>query len=195
MNTNGEVTFVNGSGYAPKALSIQLMKTVGYEQMPNFGPFSAVIPGMVDGLRILWEKYGSIEWKKILNLVIESLKNGFPLSYSTVGALNSYREYLMEDEGSKNTYFYASEAYSTGDLFNFRGAIEALKLIADDPREFYEGEIASSIVEYVRSLGGVFSLEDFKKYRAEFGEPLSIKLENGIVVYEMPPNTQSITTL
>ena len=64
MNTNGEVTFVNGSGYAPKALSIQLMKTFGYEQMPNFGPLSAVIPGMVDGLRILWEKYGSIKWKK-----------------------------------------------------------------------------------------------------------------------------------
>ncbi|MEM3174491.1 MAG: gamma-glutamyltransferase, partial [Candidatus Bathyarchaeia archaeon] len=67
-------------------------------------------------------------------------------------------------------------------------------IVKSDPRSFYEGEIAESIVDYVNSLVGVLELEDFKRYSGEFGDPLSIEYR-GKKVYEMPPNTQGVTTL
>lgn len=66
--------------------------------------------------------------------------------------------------------------------------------MAEDPRDFYEGEIASSVVEYVRGKGGFLSTEELASYRASEGQPLTARIW-GCEAYEMPPPTQGVTTL
>lgn len=190
----GRIIFVNGSGYAPSKMTAELINSMGLKEIPLEGPLSIVVPGMVDGLRVMWEKLGSLEWRKIVDLVINSLKSGFPISPSFAMSLNNLRDLLTRDEGSKKTYYSTARYYSPGQLIRFDGMIKALELIREDPRQFYEGDIAIKISEYVRSAGGVLSYEDMKNYRAEMGDPLKLCLGD-TTVYEMPPNTQGITTL
>lgn len=190
----GRITFINGSGYAPSEMTIEFISSAGLKEVPLEGPLSIVVPGMIDGLRVMWEKLGSLEWRKIVDLVINSLRNGFPASPSFATALNNFRDILLKDEGSKRTYYSNTHYYSPGQIIRFDGMIKALELIKEDPRQFYEGDIAIKISDYVRSKGGVISYEDMKNYKAEIGQPISLRLGDA-VIYEMPPNTQGVTTL
>lgn len=194
LNPNGNVSFINGSGYAPAGLTPDLIRSRGLSKVPQEGPLSAVVPGMIDGLRVMWESFGSLEWSKIVDLVINSLNRGFPLSNSLALALNNLKDVLLKDPGSRETYYKIKESYQVGDIIRFDNMIKTLKIIREDPRAFYEGDIALKLSEYVESVGGVLSYDDMRMYRAEVGMPVKIHLE-GKDIYEMPPNTQGITTL
>lgn len=122
------------------------------------------------------------------------IAHGFPATKSLCEAVKHLKDELMKDRGSRETYLVGDRAPCEGDVISFKGLAEALEIVKSDPRSFYEGEIAESIVDYVNSLVGVLELEDFKRYSGEFGDPLSIEYR-GKKVYEMPPNTQGVTTL
>jgi len=193
MDPDGHAYFLNGSGYAPKRLTLDFMLSLGLSLMPTHGVHSISIPGMVDGLYNLWRRFGRLEWSR---LVLPSVKlaHGFPATRSLCNAISRFKDELMKDKGSSETYLTGYKVPCEGDVLSFKGLAKALELISSNPRCFYEGEIAESIVEYVNSLGGVLELEDFKDYRSEFDNPISIEYRSSRV-YEMPPNTQGITTL
>ncbi|MEM2004954.1 MAG: gamma-glutamyltransferase family protein [Zestosphaera sp.] len=191
---NGNVVFVNGSGYAPSRMSIEHLKTLGLSEVPVEGPLSAVVPGMIDGLRVMWSKFGTLEWSKLVDLVIRSVKEGFPITPSLATALNNLKGSLLRDEGSRRTYFAATQFYMSGDLVRFDGMVRTLEAIRENPRNFYDGDVALKISEYVRSLGGLISYEDMHSFKAELGEPIRLQFD-GMTIYEMPPNTQGVTTL
>ncbi|MEO3994046.1 MAG: gamma-glutamyltransferase family protein [Desulfurococcaceae archaeon TW002] len=190
----GRITFINGSGYAPAKMTAEFIKTLGLKEVPLEGPLSIVVPGMIDGLRVMWEKLGSLEWRRILDLVINSVKKGFSISPSFATALNNFKDLLIKDAGSRKTYYSYTQYYVPGQLVRFDNIVKALDLIKENPRHFYEGDIAVKISEYVKSLGGVISYEDMRNYKASIEEPIKLNLDK-ITVYEMPPNTQGITTL
>jgi gamma-glutamyltranspeptidase/glutathione hydrolase len=193
MDPDGRVYFLNGSGYAPRRLTLDFMLSLKLPLMPAHGVYSISIPGMVDGLYNLWRRFGRLEWSR---LVLPSVKlaHGFPATRSLCNAIDRLKGELMKDKGSRETYLTNYKVPCEGDVLSFKGLAKALELISSNPRCFYEGEIAESIVEYVNSLGGVLELEDFKDYRSEFDNPISIEYR-GSRVYEMPPNTQGVTTL
>ncbi|MET1101815.1 MAG: gamma-glutamyltransferase family protein [Pyrodictiaceae archaeon] len=189
----GEVYFVNGSGYAPSRLTRELVREKGYTSMPSRGPLSITVPGMVDALYTLWRRWGSLEWATLVEPAEALARNGFPAPPSLVKAIKSNLEVISRDPGSKQTYLELG-IEEPGDPVVFPGLAELLGMVKEDPRSFYEGEPAERIEEYVSSLGGVLSKGDMKLYHASEDTPLSIEY-HGWRVYEMPPNTQGITTL
>ena len=54
-----ELTGLNGSGRAPKALSLQTFKDLGLDSIPPRGPLPVSVPGAVDGWFELHARY----WK------------------------------------------------------------------------------------------------------------------------------------
>ena len=190
---DGRVYFVDGSGYAPKRLTREFLLEKGYSSMPSHGPLSINVPGMVDALYLMWRKWGSIEWRKLVGYAAKIADKGFAVTRGLASFLEKLYGELSRDPGSRETY-YSRGVLGEGELISFKGLAKALYLIGEDPRSFYEGEIARRITEYVESLGGVLSLEDMKNYKASLGDPLSITYRDRII-YEMPPPTQGITTL
>jgi len=190
---NGKVFFVDGSGYAPYRLTRELVVKKGYSSMPVNGPLSINVPGLVDGLRVMWEKWGSTEWRKLVEYARSIADKGFGVSHSFSYALKNLYEELVQDPGSKETYYYKGIP-KPGEVFKYKGLATALEHIADDPRSFYEGIIAEKIAEYVQNRGGVLEYDDLKEYRAKLGEPIRTTYR-GRTIYEMPPSTQGITTL
>ncbi len=190
---DGRVYFVDGSGYAPKRLTREFLLEKGYSSMPSHGPLSINVPGMVDALYLMWRKWGSIEWRKLVGYAAKIADKGFAVTRGLTSFLEKLYGELSRDPGSRETY-YSRGVLGEGELISFKGLAKALYLIGEDPRSFYEGEIARRITEYVEGLGGVLGLEDMKNYKASIGDSLSITYRDRII-YEMPPPTQGITTL
>lgn len=179
------VYFINGSGYSPAGLE------VGKGRLLR-GPVAITVPGMVAGLHRLWKLLGSLDWADLVRPAVRLARDGFPVSRTLAEGIRAAESRLAADPGSRKTYLMAEVV--EGSIIRFPGLAKALELIAEDPRNFYEGEIAEAIVEYASSRGSPLGLDDLRFYDAEEGQPLRTTYRDW-VIYEMPPNTQGATAL
>ena len=76
----GKLTGINASGWAPKGLTIDVLKSMGNTTMPQLGIQSVTVPGCVDGWAKLHQKFGKLPWKDIFAPAIYYAKNGFPVT-------------------------------------------------------------------------------------------------------------------
>jgi len=182
---DGHVFFVNGSGYSPSGLA-------PVEGRVLAGAEAITVPGMVDGLYLLWRTLGSHDWSELVRPAAELARDGFPASRTLAEGIRAHRPKLEADPGSRQTYLVGEVA--EGSLVRFPGLAEALDLITDNPRSFYEWVIAEAIVEYASSRGSPIALDDLKAYKALMSAPLKTSYRDW-VIYEMPPNTQGATSL
>ena len=118
-----KVYYINGSGFAPHKLDINTLRSIGYTRMPNSGPFSITVPGLLDALYEIWRRFGTLEWSDLINKVYALAKNGFPASYSLTNAYRQYRHNLIKDTGSKMVYSQLDNtSYGIRRLVNLRNA-------------------------------------------------------------------------
>jgi len=189
---NGRVEVLNGSGQSPRGLSLELLEERGLKGVPERGPLSIVVPGMVGALYEMWRRYGTLEWSKILEVPVKLAREGFPAPPSLVNAVKLYSNVLGLDEGSKLTYL--NPPPRLWEPYRFKGMALLLEGIALDPQSLYEGEVAEAVAQYVEGRGGLLGLEDMKSYKPEWVEPLKASYKDW-VLYEVPPNSQGVTTL
>ena len=70
-----------------------------------------------------------------------------------------------------------------------------LQMVADNGREaFFTGELAQDMVDYLQSLGGLHTMEDFSKSIGNYVKPISTEFRDH-TVWECPPNGQGIIAL
>ncbi len=76
-----------------------------------------------------------------------------------------------------------------------RELAETLRAIGQSGSDaFYTGEIAADMVGYLRSLGGLHTLEDFAAVSGDYVTPVSTDYR-GYTVHECPPNGQGLIAL
>ena len=73
----GKLYGLNASGWAPKALTIDYLKSKGVTQMPDSGIDTVTVPGAVEGWNKLHERFGRLGWKDIFAPAIFYAENGF----------------------------------------------------------------------------------------------------------------------
>ncbi len=191
--STGEIHHINGSGYAGKGATIDLMRDKGFSKIPVKGAYSVTVPGLVDAVYNMWKRFGSEEWSRLLDKPREIAYSGFPASHSLSRALNILRGELAEDSGSR-VYYPLDKEIRPGDLIRFPALAKLIDILKEDPRAFYEGDVMEKMVEYLNREAPLFSEEDFRSYSSEWLDPIKITFKE-FEVYEMPPNTQGISTL
>src|SRR6185503_19551345 len=83
----GEVKFINGSGFAPQAATIDYYTSRG--GIPDEGPLSISVPGAVGGAAYAVKKYGTKPLGDVLAPAIEIAAGGFPISEALANGLRS----------------------------------------------------------------------------------------------------------
>src|SRR5579863_5275604 len=76
----GKLTGLNASGWAPRGLTIDFLKSEGRESMPREGIHSVTVPGCVDGWERLHKRFGKLSWRELFQPAIYYADNGFPVS-------------------------------------------------------------------------------------------------------------------
>jgi gamma-glutamyltranspeptidase/glutathione hydrolase len=75
----GKLYGLNASGWAPKALTIEHLKSKGITAMPQEGIDSSTVPGVVDGWQKLHDRFGRLPWRGLFQPAIFYATNGYPV--------------------------------------------------------------------------------------------------------------------
>jgi gamma-glutamyltranspeptidase/glutathione hydrolase len=191
----GKLTGINASGWAPKALSIDFLKSQGNTKMPELGIHAVTVPGTVDGWAKLHQRFGKLPWKDLFAPAIYYAKNGFPVTEIIHETWHEEAAKLAKDVGGRRVYLKNGETPKLGEIARNPELGSAMELIAaQGPSAFYKGAIAKSILRTSDRLGGKMTAADLAEFSSEWVEPVSTEY-HGWKVYELPPNGQGIGTL
>lgn len=192
---SGKLYGINASGWAPKALTIDYLKSKGATHMPASGIDTVTVPGAVEGWHKLQERFGVLPWKDLFTPAIFYAENGFPVQELIGMDWQGSAEKLKQDPESRRVFLVNDEAPHMGQIFKNPDLAKALRLIAaNGPQAFYSGEIAQAILATEHELGGTMSADDLKEFTAEWVDPISTTYR-GWKVYELPPNGQGMAAL
>jgi gamma-glutamyltranspeptidase/glutathione hydrolase len=199
----GQVTALNGSGRAPAALTIELIKSQGHAEISNSrsqisNPFHAhtiTVPGACAGWCDLLARHGTAPLAEVLTPAIRLAEEGFP-----VAPLTSYfwqrgaeRQLRAAPGGLELTL--DGRGPRPGEIFRNPGLARTLRQVAEGGKEaYYKGDIAQSIARVVQQAGGVMTADDLAAHESTWDEPISAVYRD-VRVWECPPNGQGLAAL
>tara|TARA_R110002072_G_scaffold63772_1_gene158310 strand:+ start:5186 stop:6877 length:1692 start_codon:yes stop_codon:yes gene_type:complete len=136
----------------------------------SFGVYSSGVPGSVAGIVEVYEKYGSLPFKDLVQPAIDLARNGYKITENQARSLNRTRKRFQK----ANNYKIAYEGeWKEGDVVKLEEFAQTLERIKDNGRDgFYKGKTADLIVNYVKELGGIITHEDLEKYKAIWRKPI-----------------------
>ena len=186
---------LNASGRSPYALTKDYFIENGFQSIPPRGPLPVSVPGCVDGWFELNKKFGVLEISQILAPAIKYASEGFPITEIIAVDWKSNAEVLMDFPGFKEIFMPGGKIPVKGDVFRNPGLANTYKILSEKGRDgFYKGEVAKTIVEYMKEQGGFLSMKDFRDHTSEWVEPVSTNYR-GYDIWELPPNGQGIAAL
>ena len=199
----GRIYGLNASGWAPKDLSIEFLKSknliekdaAGDPIMPKKGIHTVTVPGAVDGWFALQKRFGSKSVADLLAPAIHYADDGFPITEMVAGRWNSAVALMKKNGPALTTYYPKGTVPKVGEVFRNPDLARSYRMLANEGRDaFYKGSIALSILTVEEEMGGKMSLADLKDYSSEWVDPVSTKYRDW-AVYELPPNGQGLAAL
>jgi len=176
IHTPGDGTeFLDYREQAPMNLSkSRYIDSVGALVGKNIleGATAAGIPGTLAGMEALHQRHGRLPWHKLLEPAAELAAKGWALTRREAELLNKHGGDLLRINGG-HTYLSRGAAFSQGDtLRNPELAMTLSRLAQRGARDFYQGEIARRLAEFMSSEGSDMTLADLQQYRAIWRAPL-----------------------
>lgn len=206
----GKVIAINAMGIAPTGATVEFFKENGMAYPPEFGPLAATTPGTPGGLMTMLAEFGTMSLEQVLAPAMEMAK-GYPIEAQTANMIENNKEKIKEWPYSKKVFLphlgENREAPYPGEVFVQEDLYQTLKKLVDTEKaalasgksrkeaiyaayeRFYKGDIAAEIVRGAREQGGLFTMEDFAKWKVKIEEPLKVNYK-GIDVYKLQEWTQ-----
>jgi gamma-glutamyltranspeptidase / glutathione hydrolase len=189
----GKVYGLNASGWTPKALTVEYLKSKGIEKIDPISVHTITVPGAVAGWDALRKRFGTMPFSKTLAPAIYYAENGFAMP--EWGSRSWVNNRLMKQPGYADTYAPGGARPAVGDTFKNPALAESLRQIASQGRDtYYKGKLAANLVKFLQAQGGAHTLEDFAEYEPEWVDPISTTYR-GWKIFELPPNGQGIAAL
>ena len=198
---NGEVGSIDYREKAPIAATHDMyLDTEGnpVDSLSRQGPLAVGVPGSIAGMFAIHEKLGSLPMAEILQPVIELAENGYQITDNQLARFQNYASVFDKVNGKETLYsigFRESDStkIKSGDLVKNLQLAETLKRIAaNGKKEFYEGETAQKLVEFIQNHGGIITLDDLKSYEAVWRKPIISNYKNLRVIGMPPPSSGGV---
>jgi gamma-glutamyltranspeptidase / glutathione hydrolase len=163
-----------------------------YKNKSKLGHLASGIPGSVDGMVKLHDKFGSIDWKLILEPSIKLSNDGFQLTKNQVISLNGVKESLLKLNDSKISLINDTK-WKENDLLIQKNLSKTLKRIQISKRDgFYSGKTAELLIKEMNEGNGIFTLEDLKNYSSIWRKPIIGNYKNHNIISMGPPSSGGI---
>jgi len=186
-----EVLGVGAGGLAPAAATPRWFEERGHRLIPLFGPLSVGVPGAVEVMEELAQRYGRLASVDHFAAALRHADRGFPVSAAVAAHFASHGARLAEDPESSRIYSGVREG-SVLVQSDLARSIEAIALGGSDV--LYRGRLAESIAGYMRSAGGLLTLDDLGQNRVDVYDPPWVDYR-GNRVYETAPPSQGFVVL
>ena len=163
-----------------------------YKNKSKLGHLASGIPGSVDGMVKIHDKFGSIDWKLILEPSIKLSNDGFQLTKIQAISLNGVKKSLLKFNDSKISLINNNE-WKENDLLIQKNLSKTLKRIQNDKRDgFYSGKTAELLIKEMNAGNGIFTLEDLVNYSSIWRKPIIGNYKNHKIISMGPPSSGGI---
>ena len=190
----GKITAINGSGRAPAALTIDLLRKQGLDPWPTFHAHTVTVPGACAGWFDLIARHGTLPMSKILAPAIRLAEEGFPVGDWTAHSWEVGLKQLAASPAGRELTI-DGRAPKRGETFRNPTLAKTFRTVAGGGKDaYYKGEIGRAVAAAVQNAGGVMTVEDLAAHESTWEEPISTTYR-GMRVWECPPNGQGITAL
>jgi gamma-glutamyltranspeptidase/glutathione hydrolase len=189
------VIAISGVGVAGSKATVQFFEHRAPEKweqpgrlapIPAIGPRAAITPGLVDGLLLALEKYGTLSFAQVAAPAIEYADEGFPIGEEFAEFLGELQPYHAFWPDSFRFFYPNGVAPKRGELVKMPTLANTLRQMAAAESKakgdrtakiravhdlFYKGDIAAKLADFLDSNGGLITRDDLAKFHAETDEP------------------------
>ncbi len=193
-----KVVVIEGMGQAPmkatREFFVNRSDSAGAKKaglIPSTGPLAATVPGVLDACITALDHFGTKTLAEVMEPAIQ-LADGFPLDELRVQYIRTRSSIFSQWPDAKRVFLPNGEVPKPGDMFvqadlarTLREIVRAERLGARGTHNnrhaglmaardyFYRGPIARRIGAYMQANGGLLAAEDFARFSAKVGEPVS----------------------
>ncbi|MCM0667769.1 gamma-glutamyltransferase [Flavobacterium tyrosinilyticum] len=169
--------FLDSEGNVIKGKSTQTALAIG-------------VPGTIAGVFAVHKKYGTIPISKILEPVIALAERGVVVTKKQEKSIKDYHESIVKINGENSL---VSGNFKENDTIKYLALAKTLKRIQKKGRnEFYKGETAKILVDYLQKKGGIITMQDLAKYEAKWRKPLEFTYKDLKIISMSPPSSGGI---
>ncbi|MEK9801920.1 MAG: gamma-glutamyltransferase family protein [Curvibacter sp.] len=190
-----ELHGLNASGCAPQGWTPEYFhRKYGQDAKtpPKRGIDAVTVPGAISAWVALSDRFGKLPFADLLEPAIEIAERGYLIPVVVQQKWAAATPELQGQPGFAQSFLPWGRAPQVGELFQFKAAARALRLIAETKGEaYYRGEIAQALEKFAAEAGGVLKASDLAAYQPEWVQPLA-KNYRGYTLHEIPPNGQGI---
>ncbi|MFH6990365.1 gamma-glutamyltransferase [Flavobacterium collinsii] len=148
------------------------------------------VPGTVAGVFAVHKKLGSLPMSEILKPVIALAEKGVIVTLKQQKQLEAYHDAIVKVNGP-NTLMAGK--FKENDTIKYSALASTLKRIQKNGRdEFYKGQTAKTLVNYIQKKGGIITLKDLEKYEAKWRKPLQFDYKELKITSMAPPSSGGI---
>lgn len=156
----------------------------------TLGAMAVGVPGTIDGLFKIHQKFGSIPFSELIQPAIDLANNGVVVTKKQAERLQKYRHYFTEV--NDNTIIFDAD-WKEGDTIKYPNLAQTFERIKTHGRDgFYQGETADMLVNYVQKLGGIVTKKDLEIYQAKWRTPVEFTYKDLKITAMSPPSSGGI---
>ncbi len=191
---------LNGSGRAPRALTLETVKAAGHETMPTRGWLPVTVPGAPAAWRDLHKRFGALRFEELFEPAIFYAEQGHPVAPIVAQywgyAAQAYAQLSgPEFRGWYEIFTLGGRAPAAGEIWSSPDHARTLRHLAQSHcDDFYQGTLAKLIVRFAQETGGVLTESDLREHTSTWVEPIKTSYR-GYEVWEIPPNGQGLVAL
>ncbi len=160
------------------------------EGLSMIGALSIGVPGTIAGIFEAHEKFGKLEIEEIISPVIDLAKNGFVITENQQMRINENRKYFQL--ANKSKILFDDNFKKNDTIRNHKLAATLERIMVNGKNEFYHGETAKKLVEFINKNGGIISLEDLKIYKPIWRDPITFNYDGLKIISMSPPSSGGI---
>jgi gamma-glutamyltranspeptidase/glutathione hydrolase len=156
--------------------------TIGYKSM--------AVPGSVAGLAYAQKHWGKLPLAKVMAPAIRLAREGWVLSYEDAEDFKD--EELAKFPESRRIFQRDGNFYKQGEVFKQPELAATLERIAQNPDEFYRGQMAKQIAAAMQKGGGLITVEDLASYEVKERQPIHGTYKGFEIISAPPPSSGGI---
>ncbi len=162
----------------PRRGPFPVMISGGNGIIPAYGPLSAIVPGVIDGLLLALREFGTKSFADVIEPAIE-LARGFPADLRLANTLQQHEPTYSKWPASERVYKPGGRAVRQASVWPQPDLARTLEAMADAGQKarrgkraaaidavrdyFYRGPLASKIAGYSEETGGLLRARRFRR--------------------------------
>jgi gamma-glutamyltranspeptidase/glutathione hydrolase len=195
---DGRAFAIDARETAPAAATPDLYTRPGVpEQASLVGGLAVGTPGLVAGLALAQERFGSRPLAEVMAPAIRLAAEGYEIGAYQANFIEGMRSRapLARFPETARIHFPPGPVHARTRLVQADLARTLRAIALQGPRAFYEGPVAEAIAKAVQEAGGILSAQDLAGYRPVLREPLAGRFRGFDVLAFPPPSSGGVTLL